>query len=185
MITLPGLIALCYLPGMYQAPQVHLSGRLVNVASGKRGTMQTLRAMRAFVDADTASLPIIQAAVSTIYTTPPRDQFAEVNALFEMVRSGIRYTKDAWGVETLARPATTLARRVGDCDDMATLFATLCQSVGYPARFVVVGFDDSGEFDHVYVEVCINGQWVACDTTEQYPMGWEPPNPTIKFVERV
>jgi transglutaminase-like putative cysteine protease len=170
---------------MHIAPQITLTARAVNLAGGVRGTMQTLRQMRVFADEGSMSTQILNAAIAAIFTAPAKQDWAEVLALFEMVRNSIRYTRDVFNVETLSTPEMTLARRVGDCDDMATLLAALCQSVGFPTRFVAVGYQASGEYDHVYLEVCVDGAWTPCDATELYPMGWEPPAPVSKFVERV
>jgi transglutaminase-like putative cysteine protease len=62
-------------------------------------------------------------------------------ALFEYVRDHIRYIKDPVGVESVSDPYYTLARMVGDCDDQAVLLAALYESVGFPTRFVIAGYN--------------------------------------------
>ena len=59
----------------------------------------------------------------------------------------------------------------GDCDDVATLGATLAESVGLPARFIVVGFDaPDAPFSHVYAEIADGfGGWRELDTTRRMP----------------
>jgi TolB-like protein len=65
-------------------------------------------------------------------------------ALFDaLVALGVRYARDpispygANPVDTVQFPRETLARRAGDCDDLATLFAALVQAAGHEARLVL------------------------------------------------
>ena len=56
----------------------------------------------------------------------------------------------------------------GDCDDVATLGATLALAAGLPAvRFRVVSFraDRPQPFTHVYTEVLTSRGWLDFDTT--------------------
>lgn len=117
---------------------------------------------------------IINAAVSVVYLVPQKDQFAEACALFEFVRDHVRYVRDVAGLETLADPRMTLQRMVGDCDDQATLLAALLESVGYKTRFVMAGYR-SKEFEHVFLQVLVYGDWVSCDPTEDGEFGHAPP----------
>lgn len=56
----------------------------------------------------------------------------------------LRYVKDpqlAWGsspLDSVELPRETLAARSGDCDDLSVLYASLLESVGVPAAFVLV-----------------------------------------------
>jgi transglutaminase-like putative cysteine protease len=109
---------------------------------------------------------------------------AEASALFDYVQKRIRYVKDVVGVETISDPLTTLNRMVGDCDDKATLLATLLESVGYPTRFVMAGYHGSA-YEHVYLQAFMHGHWVSMDACESQPMGWEPPDPTSYWLESV
>jgi transglutaminase-like putative cysteine protease len=65
-------------------------------------------------------------------------------ALFDSVIAlGTRYSRDPLSpygdraVDTVQFPRETLARKVGDCDDLAVLFASLVQSVGQDAKLVL------------------------------------------------
>lgn len=119
-----------------------------------------------------------------MFLTPERDELSEVRALFQLVQ-GIRYVRDVHEVETLASPAKTLLMRVGDCDDKATLLAALLESIGYPTRFVVAGYFQPGEVEHVYLQVHAAGQWIDLDPTEHESIGWSPPEPVTMFIERI
>ena len=162
---------------MLLAPNIGFSATRGTLAEGHRGVRQTLGIMRAMVRDYRTDPAIRQAATSAIFTTPEKDALAEMDALFRMVRDSIRYTNDIHDVETLSTPDKTLAQRVGDCDDKATLLATLLESVGYPTRFVVAGYSLPGLFEHVYLQARgDDGEWISMDPTENGDLGWEPPD---------
>lgn len=168
---------------MMLAPTPQLSGQVVHLPDGLRGVEQTLTTMRHLVDAYKKDLTIRQCATQAVFLTPEKDDLSEVQAIFTLVRDGIRYTKDVNGVETLSTPVTTLAGRLGDCDDQVVLLASLLESIGYPTRFVVAGYSRPGEFEHVYLQVLLMGQWVDMDPTEPHELGWRPPNPVALAAE--
>ena len=101
------------------------------------------------------------------------------------MRDTVRYVRDVHEVETLQSPDKTIALRVGDCDDQAVLLASLLESVGYPTRFVAAGYAAPGELDHVYLQVCLDGEWLDADPTERMFLGWAPPDPVTLLVEHV
>jgi transglutaminase-like putative cysteine protease len=150
-----------------------------------RGIEQTLGTMRQLVNQYRTDLTIRQTATATIVLTPEKNQLAEAEALFELVRDGIRYTRDVHGVETISTPVITLQGRLGDCDDQVVLLASLLESVGYPTRFVVAGYNYPGELEHVYLQALLDGCWIDMDPTEQHPMGWAAPRPVAYAVENV
>ena len=160
---------------MNLAPTPRLSGQIVALQDGMRGIEQTIWTMRQLVNQYRTNLDIRQTATATIFLTPEKNQLAEAQALFDLVQTGIRYTRDINGVETISTPIMTLQGRLGDCDDQVVLLATLLEAVGYPTRFVVSGYNDPGQFEHVYLQAWLNDQWVNMDPTEQHPMGWAAP----------
>lgn len=171
---------------MLQAPAPLLSGSLVSVPGGVAGTMTTLAAMRDMVRAARVDPAMISAAVSITWTTPEKFDSHAARTLFEFVRDSIRYVPDVHEVETLTYPVITLQRRVGDCDDQSTLLAALLESIGIPTRFVLAGYGASRDFEHVYVQCAVDGQWVDCDPTERNaPFGWAPPLPSVYYVEPI
>ena len=163
---------------MFVAPTPELSAARVPAPNGSAGVAFTLSAMRAMVEQAKGDPAIIQAATSIVYLMPEHSEHAEALALFNFVRDSVRYVRDPVGLESLAYPATTLKRMVGDCDDQTTLLASLLESIGYPTRFVVAGYA-SRDFEHVYLQVMVGGQWVSCDPTERHFFGWEPPDPLV------
>ena len=164
------------------------TGALSWAPVGEAGTFHTLRTMRAMVQSAKLDPVVIQQAVRIIFREPQHDQLAEVKAIFHFVRGSIRYVRDVAGVETLADPRTTLARRVGDCDDQATLLAALLEAVGYSTRFVL-GAYQSQEFEHVFTQVLIRNaktgadEWMNADTIFHVPLGWSAPDPVRLFFE--
>lgn len=170
------------------APSVPLTATLAPAPGGVAGIYNSARLMRDYVRTSKSDPVILSAASSIIFLTPERDQWSEVEALFNFVRDTIRYQRDVAGIETLTIPRVTLVREVGDCDDQVTLLCSLLESVGYPTRFVIAGYSGA-EFEHVYCQVFANGEWVNCDPTEfrgaLYSLGYAPPAPTIIEIERV
>lgn len=167
------------------APNVPLTTQQLTYSNGLRGVAQTIAIMRQLVRLGRVDPAIRKAAISITFLCPQKSEYREVNALFEYVQKAIRYTQDILDVETLSTPFKTLLQQVGDCDDQSTLLAALCETIGYPTRFVVAGYQDASSVEHVYVQVFVNDEWIDCDPTEFHPMGWAPPEPTALYVERV
>ena len=170
---------------MNLAPQIHLHGTLSYLDDGYRGTMQTIGTMRALVNAYRVDPVIRQAAVSVLFLTPEREGLSRPIELFEWVRSHVRYVPDVLDVETITTPDKTLQTLAGDCDDQALLLATLYESVGYPTRFVVTGYTFADQFEHVFVQVCVDGEWFDVDPTEREGFGNAAPGETVRYTEGV
>lgn len=168
---------------MFLAPQPQLNGIKTSISGGVRGVRQTLAVMRSIVGQWRSDPSMRQAATSAIFLTPEKNELSEVETLFRLVRDGIRYTRDIHDVETIQTPDKTLLGKVGDCDDQTVLLATLLEAVGYPTRFVVAGYSDSKELQHVYLQVFANDEWIDADPTEHHPLGWSGPNPSSIFYE--
>lgn len=92
------------------------------------------------------------------------------------VRDNIRYVRDVRRVETLQTPLRTLENASGDCDDKATLFAALAESIGFATRFVAYGREPA-RFSHVIAEVRHGDRWLGAETTEPVALGWRPKMP--------
>lgn len=130
--------------------------------------------MRGLVRTGKKSLPVREKAVEITRDLPNKDNLSELRALHQWVKDNIRYVRDVRGIETLTTPETLLDIRAGDCDDHATLLASLAESIGYPTRFVAIGRPLSG-YSHVFSEAFNRGQWVPMETTESVELGWLPP----------
>lgn len=112
---------------------------------------------------------IRRAALSICSGIPGHHHHAELGALLAYCRDQIAYRLDPVETERLQDPLTTLELRSGDCDDKCTLLATLLAAIGHHPRFVAQ-FNGS-EFDHVYCETLLNGQWLALDPTADGQQG--------------
>lgn len=156
---------------------MHLSAAaqstLYGIEDGARGTRQTLRLMARIVR-EFKSHPLIRnTARELVQSLPGQDYRGEAETLLRFVQTDIRYLQDINGIETIHSPDVTLEYRSGDCDDSATLFASLLESIGHPTRFIAVGFNAPNQFEHVFVETRIGAQWLAGETTiPGAALGW-------------
>ena len=146
---------------------------LGTLPDGAAGTRTTLQLMSSLVRQFKADPTIRQQALDLVANLPPKQWAAEVRALFEFVRDQIRYVHDTNGVETIQWPTVTLSVGQGDCDDKASLLASLLETIGHPSRFVAVG-KTPGTYSHVFVQTLLGAKWVSLDATMNVPMGWAP-----------
>jgi transglutaminase-like putative cysteine protease len=101
----------------------------------------------------------------------PKDYLGEIIAVRNFVAEKVRYSNDALGVEQVQDPQRMCeeivrhGNAVGDCDDSATLIATLCRQLGRECEYVVVGFGMPGQFSHVFPRVREpkTRKWIVCD----------------------
>jgi transglutaminase-like putative cysteine protease len=106
---------------------------------------------------------------------PERDQFCEARAVFDAVKSRVRYTGDIGpilhedgsveGIDLYQAAKRTWEFRGGDCDDQAILNATLLAMNGIEPRLRVVKQKRDPDWSHIYAGGMINGKFVALDTT--------------------
>lgn len=161
-------------------------GYLVQTPDGRAGAVQTMRTMREMVNAAKVNPQIIAAAQSLVSALPPHDFDAEARTLFDYVAKRIRYVRDVANVETLTTPEYVLSRKCGDCDDKVMLLAALLESIGALTRFVIAGYSDNQNFEHVYLQVLIDNEWKTLDpSVNGAAFGWEPPGALVLCVERV
>jgi transglutaminase-like putative cysteine protease len=107
-----------------------------------------------------------------VHLLQDKDYQSELIAIRNFVATKGRYTNDSLGVEVVKDPQRQveeiLARgvTVGDCDDCATLIATMCRQVGREAEFVTVGFGSPNTYSHVFTRVREpkSKQWIVLDT---------------------
>lgn len=153
---------------------------LGQLPDGEAGVRATLNVMRGIKNAYKKLPSIRNKAIAIVSRTPQKAFLTEIKLLHEYVRDNIRYVRDIAGVETVQTPDVTLALRAGDCDDKATLLATMLESIGHPTRFVAMG-TQPGKFSHVFVETRTSTKWISLDPTEPFAAGWRPP----KIVEKM
>lgn len=155
---------------------------LKGIPPGSAGTSATLRYMRQLVEDGKKEPAIRQLALSLVGGLASKDFFGEIRALYNYVRSAIRYVHDINGVETLHTALKVLEKRQGDCDDQSILLASLLESIGHPTRFVAIGFLP-GQYIHVYTETKYGPNWIPLETTvDQADIGWFPPGIKSRMV---
>ncbi len=160
-----------------------LTSQSYQLSGGKAGVIQTARVMRDMVQVFKRDVELRSFALSLVEGLPQKDHAGEINTLFEFVRDQIRYVQDINDVETLQTPDKTLEIGQGDCDDKATLLATLLETIGFRTSFKLAGYHGN-EYEHVYVYVEGAGEALHLDATEPEPAGYEPPGATIaRYVE--
>lgn len=103
----------------------------------------------------------------------------QIRRLQRFVRDKILYVKDPHdGPEMVQTPKRTLQISTGDCDDKATLLASLLASIGVATRFKAVGFKD-GPYTHVLVQARVGRNWIDLETIlDGVEAGWGPPDLT-------
>jgi len=145
---------------------------LRDLPPGRAGVLVTLKLMRQMVKTCKTDPSVRAVALSVTQSVAQRSYMGEVIALHKFVRDKIRYVGDVRGVETLHTPRKILEQRAGDCDDKATLLATLLESIEHPTRFAAIGLTD--KLSHVLVETKVRNAWIPLETTEPVPAGWYP-----------
>jgi transglutaminase-like putative cysteine protease len=165
-----------------QATPRSSSGRvytLTGIPDGVEGTRATLSFMVKYVKEYRVHPRIVELARSIVSDLPGKAFRQEAARLQNWVRENIRYTLDVYDVETLQTPLVTLDLKQGDCDDQSILLATLLNAIGHEARFVAVGLDRAmpDNFEHVFVETKIGGEWLPAETTEPVRLGEYPYSP--------
>jgi len=154
---------------------------LETIPSGEAGTDRTVGRIMSLVDESLTS-PIVRLQALSILKSDRHTQKgarAVARALYLWVRNNIRFIADPSDLETVQSPEVTLRLRAGDCDDHAGLMAALLKSVGIDVRFKVLG-QDAEDFQHIYVEALVDGQWLPYDTTTKSAFMQPPTMPAQK-----
>ena len=107
--------------------------------------------------------PLIRRLATAIINAnniPDHHYLTEAWAIGTWVQKNVRYVRDAEGIEQVHAPDMLIRQiqeqgyTMADCDDMATLCASLLISVGVQPFFRAVRYQDkSGGYNHIYVVV--------------------------------
>lgn len=144
------------------------------IPDGAAGTRATLNEMTALVR-HFKKYPVIKLfTAQLVQQLPGKEWLGEIEVCRQFVMRNIRYLNDVTDVETVMDPIAVLTYRHGDCDDQATLICAMLESIGHPTRFTAVGFEPD-MYSHVFAEAKCGRYWIACETTENVPLGWRPP----------
>jgi hypothetical protein len=110
---------------------------------------------------------------------PARDKLCEAEAVYNFVKSNLRYGGDVApvrmpdgkieGVDLFQSGLRSLEMGSGDCDDHSVLTCTLLSLNGIPARFRVTAPTKTSDWQHVYsvagMPVGQPEKWIPLDTT--------------------
>lgn len=157
-------------------------------------TAQTLELMGKLAIEASRDPHMIDHARSLVRGLSNKDYDGEAERIFDHVKATVRYVHDPAGQETLSDPRWLLwVLGSGDCDDHATLIASLGLSLGMGAAFRTVATrcerdPQTGRtvcpWAHVYAMLGIPKggavEWVAADTAEGSHLGWEPPKGKVR-----
>jgi len=152
---------------------------------GAAGIRATLSAMMRAARIGSTTLEIRELAQRIVAPVAARDYAGELSAIQSWVKNNIRYTQDPVNAEMLKDPIALINDPFGDCDDMATLVAALAMSIGFPARFVAIGTNEIGVFEHVYTEILLGTVWLSVETTEPVRVGWLPDNVKARMIRHI
>jgi hypothetical protein len=145
------------------------------VSLGKfHGTPDTIKMMIDYARGTEGEQNVLvrQYAEAIVRFLRPKDYLGEILAIRHWCTGPhLRYANDARHVEQVKSPFRTLTE-VGtygvsnlDCDDFATVIASLGMCLGREARYTMVGFGAANEFTHVFA--CLkeprSGEWIICD----------------------
>lgn len=126
------------------------------------------------------------------WCVPEKSWKHEPVAIFNTVRSMVRYTRDIQNVDTYQHPLRTLEWGGGDCDDYSSLLAALLTAVGYPVKLHIMETKNlqgkrEGDWNHISILVGIPPraptQWLPLDGSLKQPAGWYPPKHMIYKVK--
>ncbi|MBK9519878.1 MAG: DUF3857 domain-containing protein [Anaeromyxobacter sp.] len=146
-------------PEPLQPPDVASTPHLA-LATGA-GWREVASAYAAVVERQLEGADLAAVAAAVVPRGTGREAAAQL--VLDWLRQQVRYTGLELGEAALvpARPAESLARRYGDCKDLALLAAGVLRAAGFPSTLALVraGGDDPdplpglGEFDHALVAV--------------------------------
>lgn len=119
--------------------------------NGDRGIIQTVKLIKALVEQYKKDIRIRELAGSIV--RPFRSNKNKIKAIFKWIKKNIKYVRDIDGIETLHTPYKILRQGYGDCDDLATLSASLLKAVGYKVFYVVTSNRQDKRFNHIFLKV--------------------------------
>ncbi len=152
------------------------------LADGDKGTLQTLAVMWATID-DAAKSPIVDRLARELERgTDTEDEYCR--AVYAWLVQRVPFKRDPWMLEYVRHPEQLIADAAGgrldgaDCDDVATLGASLLAARGVDPVLIVVGRRPQAPYEHVFFGrlASINRRptVVTMDPQERIPIGQWP-----------
>ena len=118
---------------------------------GDRGILQTVKIIKAIVEAFKRSMKFRKLAVDIV--KPYKKNMNKIKSIFNWIRANIQYVRDIDDIETLHTPAKILRDGAGDCDDLVILSGVLLKAVGYKLIYVISSNRPDRKFNHIYLIV--------------------------------
>lgn len=89
------------------------------------------------------------------YNCLPRNKAEQALAIGDWVQRSIIYVEEI--PEVFQTPATTIAIGYGDCDDHATVVASLLEAIGIESELVALAWDIDGEpsYNHIFCRAVV------------------------------
>ena len=135
---------------------------VVALRGGDAGVRQTVGLLSRLVAEAVVQPEVQKEAWSVTFSLPQTDRRGQAEALLRRVQS-YRWRPDPEGVELVYAPKHVIAMQAGDCDELAMTLAALYAVAGFPTRWVVVSNEPTKDFNHILVEVEVDGVWHAAD----------------------
>ena len=140
------------------------------------------------LDKASKSEEVRQLAVQITYNKEDK-----IGAIYDFMKSSVSYIQDPVSdgeIELFVSPVKQVEnynqglRMAGDCDDMALLATALYRSIGIKSNVVIIDSLGNG-LDHAYCRAWSKelDDWIECDPTSQYPLGWSVPYHSKNVVE--
>jgi transglutaminase-like putative cysteine protease len=154
-----------------------MKATFLTIPSGDGGTYATLAHMRRLARRGATHSLVRQTAASIVRGVSGTNGLDQAQAIREWIGDNVAFLRDPLGIEALYTPdlmiRTILTKGVTqvDCDDVATLAASLGLAIGLLARFIVVGFHSpKAPFQHVWTDLSDprHVQWIDVDTTRPF-----------------
>jgi hypothetical protein len=145
--------------------------KTTRISDGMAGIYFEIKKMKEYVRDFCADPTIIEFTRSLVLSCPPKDLICEIETIHRFTRDHVRFVQDPVKHEVVSTPVRMLrevktrGRTSGDCDEIATLTATLLASIGIEPRFRFGG--EGSELFHVWVQADINGHglWGDLEST--------------------
>jgi transglutaminase-like putative cysteine protease len=148
---------------------------VTQIPKGSAGIDATLDIMRRVARRQAFFPEVRSVAVRLVEGVGPYNTRERAERILDWVRANFSFVPDPVGVEALTVPTAHLrsiavhGSTSGDCDDVATLLATLARAVGLHARFVAASFLPTRRLHHVWTETYDQsgkssfGKWIRLD----------------------
>jgi len=145
------------------------------VPTGPRGTRATLKLMRDLVEQSWMDPRVLEGAAWIVPRDHDRERPAPYGrAIDRWIRAHVTIIDEPF--ERIMAPGRMLeqvaatGRALGDCDDVATLAASLLTVAGIETDLVAIKEPGAPAFQHVYVEFDGGDRWEILDpTVDEFP----------------